>query len=149
GPGLAYDYLLPLDRLAGPGRRIIFYDQRGTGRSLRPLSRDYTLGAQVADLDAVRRAVHARKIVLLGHSWGTVVALAYAIAHPDEVASVILVGMGAPSDEEDRRSFGAGFGARKAALMKAGIVPRSRPPPHGDDCMPAFAAVLPVHFADA
>ena len=149
GPGLAHDYLLPLARLAGAGRRVIFYDQRGAGHSLRPLSRDYSLTAQVADLDAVRRAVHAQRVDLLGHSWGTVLALAYAVAHPDAVESNMLVGMGAPSDDEDRRSSGAGFSARKAALIKAGIVPRSRPAPRGDDCMPAFAAVLPVHFADA
>jgi proline iminopeptidase len=149
GPGLAHDYLLGLARLAGPDRRVVFYDQRGTGASPRPFSRDYSLDAHVADLDAVRRAIAAHKVSLLGHSWGTVVALAYAAAHPEAVASVMLVGMGAPTDAEDRRSFGAGFAARKAALIKAGIVPRSRPARQGDDCMPAFAAVLPVHFADA
>jgi pimeloyl-ACP methyl ester carboxylesterase len=149
GPGLTYDYLLPLARLADLGRRVVFYDQRGAGRSLRPLDREYGLAAQVADLDAVRRAVGADKIELVGHSWGTVVALAYAAAHPDEVAAVVLIGMGAPTDDEDRRSFGASFAARKAALVKAGLVPRSRPPPRGDDCMPAFAAVMPAHFADA
>jgi proline iminopeptidase len=149
GPGLTYDYLLPLGRLAGADRRVVFYDQRGSGRSLRPLSRDYGLVAQVSDLDAVRRAIGAQKVELLGHSWGTVVALAYAFASPDHLEAVMLVGMGAPTDEEDRRSFGAGFGPRKAALIRAGIVPRTRPPPRGDDCMPAFAAILPVHFADA
>jgi proline iminopeptidase len=149
GPGLAHDYLLPIERLAGSKRRIVFYDQRGAGRTPRPTTGDYSLGSQVADLDAVRRTVGARQVHLIGHSWGTVVALAYAAYHPEAVASVTLVGMGAPTASTDRRSFGAGFSARKAALVKAHIVPRDRPPPHGDDCMPAFAAILPVHFADA
>lgn len=149
GPGLTHDYLLPLARLAGADRQVVFYDQRGSGRSLRPISREYGLAAQVSDLDAVRRAMGAQKVVLVAHSWGTVVALAYAFSNPDDLDAIALIGMGAPTDEEDRRSFGSGFATRKAALVKAGIVPRNRPPPRGDDCMPAFAAVLPVHFADA
>jgi len=149
GPGLDQTYLLPLAWLAAADRRVVFYDQRGAGGSTRPPSGDYGLAAQVADLDAVRRSVGADRILLVGHSWGTVVALAYAAAHPDAVAALVLVGMGAPTAAEDRRSFGARFGARKAALVKAGVVKAARPAARGDDCMPAFDAILPVHFADA
>jgi len=149
GPGLDESYLWPLAWLAAPDRRVVFYDQRGAGGSTRPASGDYGLAAQVADLDAVRRELGAERVHLVAHSWGTVVALAYAEAHPDAVASLILVGMGAPTAAEDQRSFGARFGARKQALIKAGVVPSSRPAPKGEDCMPAFDAILPAHFADA
>jgi proline iminopeptidase len=149
GPGLDQAYLWPLAWLAAADRRVVFYDQRGTGASTRPVSGDYGLPAQVADLDAVRRAVGAERVHLLGHSWGTVVALAYAAAHPEAVASLILVGMGAPDAAADRRSFGARFGARKAELQRAGLIAKGRPVARGDDCMPVFDAILPVHFADA
>jgi proline iminopeptidase len=150
GPGLASDYMAPLARLAGPGRRVVLYDQRGSGRSTRSPTRDYTLAAQLADLDAVRAAVGAERVVLVGHSWGTVIALAYAFENaPLHVSKVVLVGMGAPTAAEDRRSFGAAFAARRDKLQRAGIIPRVRPPPSGDDCIAAFNATLPAHFADA
>lgn len=149
GPGLDESYLWPLAWLAAPDRRVVFYDQRGAGGSTRPASGDYGLAAQVADLDAVRREIGAERVHVVAHSWGTVVALAYAEAHPDAVASLILVGMGAPTAAEDNRSFGARFGARKQELIKAGLVPATRPATKGEDCMPAFDAILPAHFADA
>jgi proline iminopeptidase len=150
GPGLASDYLAPLARLAGPGRRVVFYDQRGSGASPRSPSRDYTLATQVADLDAVRTAVGAERVILVGHSWGTVIALAYAFENaPLYVSKVVLIGMGAPTAAEDRRSFGVAFGARRDKLVRAGLIPRARPAPTGDDCIDAFNATLPAFFADA
>lgn len=150
GPGLDESYLAALTWLAAADRRIVFYDQRGAGGSSRPPSGDYGLPAQVGDLEAVRKAVGADRIHLVAHSWGTVVALAYTAAHPAAVASLILIGMGAPTAAADRRSFGARFGERKAALVRQGVVPAAaRPDRDGDDCMPAFDAILPVHFADA
>jgi proline iminopeptidase len=149
GPGLDQSYLWPLAWLAAPDRRVVFYDQRGAGGSTRPPSGDYGLDAQVADLDAVRRELGADRVLLVAHSWGTVVALAYAAAHPDAVAALILVGMGAPTADEDHRSFGPRFGARKQALIKAGVVPATRPAQSGEDCMASFDAILPAHFADA
>src|SRR5262249_38686929 len=149
GPGLDESYLWPLAWLAAPDRRVVFYDQRGAGGSTPPAPGDYGLAPQVPDLDAVRRDVGAERVHLVAHSWGTVVALAYVAAHPDAVASLVLVGMGAPTAAEDSRSFGARFGARKQALIKAGVVPAARPAQKGEDCMPAFDAILPAHFADA
>jgi proline iminopeptidase len=149
GPGLDESYLAGLTWLAAADRRIVFYDQRGAGGSTRPPSGDYGLAAQVGDLEAVRRAVGAERLTVVAHSWGTVVALAYTAAHPTAVASLILIGMGAPSAALDRRSFGARFGDRKAALVRQGLVPSTRPASRGDDCMPSFDAILPVHFADA
>jgi len=147
GPGLSHDYLEPLQRLAGPTRRLILYDPRGTGRSGLPPS-GLDLDAQVADLDSVRRAAGVERIHVLGHSWGTVVAVAYADAHPTHVASVILVGMGAPTEASDRASFGRAFAARKAELVRAGVIAKKAPQIRGDDCMAVFDAVLPVHFFD-
>ena len=154
GPGLSHEYLLPLAALAGDKRSVFFYDARGSGRS--GSSPDLGLDAQVLDLDAVRKASGATRVHVLGHSWGTVIALAYARDFPERVASLVLVGMGAPTAAADRKSFGAAFAARKAALQKLGLVggppTAGRRGPAGDpatqDCMASFNAVLPVHFAD-
>lgn len=146
GPGLSHDYLLSLAALAGPTRSVLFYDPRGSGRS--GASPDLSLDAQVLDLDAVRKASGAAKVHVLGHSWGTVIALAYTVSFPERVASLVLVGMGAPTAAADRKSFGAAFSARKAQLAKLGVIPKERPSSDGVDCMPSFNATLPVHFAD-
>jgi pimeloyl-ACP methyl ester carboxylesterase len=148
GPGLSHDYLAPLAKLAGPERRVVLYDPRGTGASELPPS-GLDLDAQVADLDAVRRAAGVERIHVLGHSWGTLVAIAYADEHPTHVASVILVGMGAPTEASDRASFGRRFAGRKAQLLRTGVIAKKKAPTlRGDDCMPIFDAILPVHFAD-
>ena len=91
GPDFDHRYLLPdLDRL-GDRFRLIYYDQRGRGRSaneVRP--EDVTLALDLDDLDKVRQFFRLATPVLLGHSWGAVLALEYAVRHvracpdPDE-----------------------------------------------------------------
>ena len=85
GPGLTHAYMVQNDvwkRMAA-GRRVVFYDQRGNGRSTRlEANAPQTMEAQVADLEAVRVALHADKIDLVGDSFGGFVVLAYTLAHP-------------------------------------------------------------------
>jgi proline iminopeptidase len=75
-------------------RMVVFYDQRGTGRSksansaAQPLTQD--MPAQVADLEAVRQALNLNKLALLGDSYGGLLAMAYAAAYPQHVARLIL-----------------------------------------------------------
>lgn len=93
GPGLTHAYMVQNDiwtRLA-QGRRVVFYDQRGVGRSTR-LAPDasQTIDAQISDLEAVRLAVHADRFDLVGDSFGGLIALAYTLAHPDRVAHLIV-----------------------------------------------------------
>jgi proline iminopeptidase len=73
GPDVDSAYLLPdLDRLAN-SRRLIYYDQRGRGRSAEGvLPGDVTVASDLEDLDAVRKHFNADAPVLLAHSWGTV-----------------------------------------------------------------------------
>ena len=93
GPGLTHAYMVQNDvwqRLA-VGRQVVFYDQRGNGRSTRLAEgAAQTMDAQVADLDAVRAALHADKIDLLGDSFGGFVVLAYTLAHPEHVRRLIV-----------------------------------------------------------
>ena len=73
GPDFDQAYLRPeLDELAD-AYRLIYYDQRGRGKSaedVRP--ENVTLASHLSDLDAVRRHFRLDAPVLLGHSWGTV-----------------------------------------------------------------------------
>src|SRR5438132_13967303 len=88
GPGASHDYLRPgLDALAAPDRRrLLYYDQRGSGRS--PLAAGVAPASwqqHVADLDAVRAHLGGAPMTLVGYSWGALLALLYAVQHPAHV----------------------------------------------------------------
>jgi proline iminopeptidase len=90
GPGADYRYLLGLAQLADE-YRVVFYDQRGTGLSPRVPASSITLDTFIADLDAFVDAFgQGRPVHVLGHSWGAMLASAYAGAHPSKVDRLIL-----------------------------------------------------------
>jgi proline iminopeptidase len=99
GPGFDHNYVLCSDAwdTLARGRRIVFYDQRGTGRSS-PLAsgQSCTLADQIDDLDALRAELKADRIDLLGHSWGGYLVMAYAARHPERVAHLIIADSAAP-----------------------------------------------------
>lgn len=75
--------------------RIVLFDQRGCGRSTPLLSRKSHLEFNttrhlVSDIESMRRHLSIDSWVVLGASWGTTLALAYAQAHPDRVAALVL-----------------------------------------------------------
>jgi proline iminopeptidase len=104
GPGAHHDYLLPQYDLLARGRRLRYYDQRGGGQS--PVGRDVPVDwrAHVADLDALIGQWQAAPATLLGYSWGGLLALLYATAHPDRVARLALVCPAATTADGRRRS---------------------------------------------
>lgn len=72
---------------------VVYYDQRGSGRSQRPSDPDlYSLPILVSDIDVLRDHLGAERVILLGHSFGSILALEYAAAHPERVAGLILTG---------------------------------------------------------
>src|SRR5919205_1207105 len=91
GPGNTMQSILPdLEPLA-KNRRIIYYDQRGNGRSdLLKGSDKLTISKHVEDLEAVRAYFKLDKMALLGNSWGGLLIAYYAVAHPDRVERMIL-----------------------------------------------------------
>jgi proline iminopeptidase len=105
GPDFDSAYLLPdLDRLAS-AYRLIYYDQRGRGRSADGVQPDaVTLTSDLEDLDAVRQHFQLEHSVLLGHSWGTVLALEYALRHPERVSQMTLMNP-APASATDLAMF--------------------------------------------
>ncbi|RRN63864.1 proline iminopeptidase-family hydrolase [Caulobacter sp. 602-1] len=77
GPGAAHNYLLSLKALADE-RPVIFYDQLGCGKADAPTNEAlYTIDRSVEEVDAVRAALGLDKVVLLGHSWGALLAIEY------------------------------------------------------------------------
>ncbi len=80
--------------LEGPrlerSQRVVYYDQRGAGRSERPWTAHYALDTLVEDVEALRRALGVPKIAVLGHSFGGITALEYAARYPDRVSKLVL-----------------------------------------------------------
>ncbi|WP_232318175.1 proline iminopeptidase-family hydrolase [Sphingomonas sp. TDK1] len=77
GPGAAHNYLLSMQALADE-RPVIFFDQLGCGKADAPEDeRIYTIQRAVDEVDAVREALGLRRVVLYGHSWGTLQAIEY------------------------------------------------------------------------
>ncbi|MCB0323393.1 MAG: proline iminopeptidase-family hydrolase [Bdellovibrionales bacterium] len=90
GPGYPHDYLEPLAALA-QDRPVVFYDQLGCGRSERPDNPSlWTVERAVLELDALRKHLKLRRVHLYGHSWGSMVAVDYALTWPDGLESLIL-----------------------------------------------------------
>ena len=100
GPGLSHIYMLQNDvwtRLSH-NRQIVFYDQRGTGKSkhVKP-DPSWGMDAQVADMEAVRAKFGFQKFNLVGDSYGGLLAMAYAAAHPEHIDKLILSDSAAPA----------------------------------------------------
>jgi len=91
GPGASHEYLLPWLLPLARTHRLVFLDQRGSGKSEKlDDPRGYTVEAMVEDLEAVRRALQLGRIDLLGHSCGGVLAQAYALRYPQQVKHLVL-----------------------------------------------------------
>jgi proline iminopeptidase len=111
GPGAHHDYLLPGFDALVRGRELIYYDQRGGGRS--PVGREVPVGwrEQVADLEALRVHWKLDRLTLAGYSWGGLLAELYAIEHPRRVERLALVSP-APAWRSARDEFERRFQAR-------------------------------------
>jgi proline iminopeptidase len=103
GPGFDHNYLLcgdVWDTLA-KGRRIVFYDQRGDGRSSELKDgQPCGLAEQIDDIEALRSHLGFEKIDLLGHSWGGYLVMAYAARHPERIAHLMIVDSAAPKIQD-------------------------------------------------
>ena len=98
GPGNSLNSILPdLEPLA-KNRRVIYYDQRGGGRSDLIKDREkLAIGKHIADLEAVRTHFKLDKMTLLGNSWGGMLIGYYAAAHPDKVERMVFHSPGEPT----------------------------------------------------
>lgn len=100
GPGLSHDYLTPYFETLARKYQVIFYDQRGCGKTEFPKdTSSITLENLVNDLEAIRTHLKIGKLNLISHSWGTTIALTYAKKYPDNLKRLILISP-APANSE-------------------------------------------------
>jgi proline iminopeptidase len=91
GPGLNFDYLAPDLTPLEEHFTLIYYDQRGAGRSTLISEPEFlTVSAHVADLESVRRHFGLDRMALFGHSWGALLAAYYSIEYPDHLSAIVL-----------------------------------------------------------
>ncbi|MEM6760704.1 MAG: alpha/beta fold hydrolase [Pseudomonadota bacterium] len=91
---------------------VTLMDQRGCGRS-RPRAGDTVDALEnnstahlIADIEALRQHLNVEAWVLFGGSWGSTLAMAYAQAHPDRVAGMVLAGVATTSPRDLRWLYG-------------------------------------------
>lgn len=117
GPGASHQYFLPHLLPLARHHRLVFIDERGSGRSQRLAnSSGYTLEAMSCDVDAVRRALGYRQTDVLGHSFGGILAQDYTIRYREHVRRLILAGTGSSASRIDQ----------DFAAIKAGLSPELR-----------------------
>jgi proline iminopeptidase len=129
GPGAHHDYLLPYFADLADGYRLLFYDQRGGGRSR--VGRPSAVGWRdhVADLEVLRQEWGLERLTLLGYSWGGLLALLYATQHVARTGAMVLVAPAAGwgdyhhrfKEEFARRSASQEVKRMKAKLEESGL----------------------------
>jgi proline iminopeptidase len=91
GPGASHDYFLPYLLPLARHNRLVFIDERGSGKSQKLEDvHQYTVENMVEDVEAVRQGLGLGKINLLGHSYGGVLAQAYALKYQQNLSHLIL-----------------------------------------------------------
>ncbi len=98
GPGGDHSGFKPAFSPLAERMQLIYVDHRGLGRSARGPQASYTLDNNVEDLEALRLYLGLGKVVVIGVSYGGMVALAYASRYPESVSHLIAI-VTAPSYE--------------------------------------------------
>ena len=100
GPGNDYRYLLPIKQLANH-YYVVFYDQRGTGLSPRVPAEELSLETSLDDLhNIINYYSPEKKVNLIGHSWGAMLASGYIGMHPEKINKAVLVEPGLLTTEK-------------------------------------------------
>jgi proline iminopeptidase len=91
GPGVDHTSAKPAFAPLTQTLQLVYFDHRGQGRSARGPKATYTLDNNVEDMEALRRYLGLDQIVVLGTSYGGMVALTYAARYPQQVSHLIVV----------------------------------------------------------
>jgi proline iminopeptidase len=128
GPGADHSDFLPALEPLARRHRLILIDERGSGRSERLENpAGYTLGCMVKDLECVRKHLQLEQWVVLGHSFGGILAQAYAVRHPNRLLGLVLAGAGSSArcidaDFHDlRKRLPGALRSRLASCERTGI----------------------------
>jgi proline iminopeptidase len=146
GPGFSHQYLQSLSALAADAK-LVFFDQRGTGRSDKAVPRGYTIDANVEDVEQLRRQLGLDRLILFGHSWGGMLAQAYILKYPARVSKLVLADTFSSASDVDAA----------LARMLAAVPPETRAIyeryereglyRHGDHYPEEYQAALDIAYA--
>ncbi|WP_234400599.1 alpha/beta fold hydrolase [Virgibacillus senegalensis] len=90
GPGSEHRFFLPFVLPLSHKYKLIFYDQRGCGKSEPHGNKPYSMAEEVNTLELLRSELKLEKMNLFGESWGSMLALLYATTYPDRVNKIFL-----------------------------------------------------------
>ena len=125
GPGLNPVYMQPVWEDLARRHRVIVLHQRGTGKSILPVvdAAHLSVDAYVDDLEALRKHLGLQKLVLVGHSWGGMLAMLYLSRQPAHVEKLVLLDPGG-LDPSFMKPFGENLRAKLTesdlAMLQAG-----------------------------
>lgn len=95
GPGYnSYSFEKTIGQQLEQHFQVVYFDERGTGRSERPKSGDYAMSTLIADIDELRKSLGLPQISVMGQSFGGSIALEYAARYPQHVQRLILMDAG-------------------------------------------------------
>jgi proline iminopeptidase len=148
GPDFDVSYLLPdMDRLSD-AFRLIYYDQRGRGRSAAHVQpADVSIQSDVDDLERVRAFFGLETLAILGHSWGGLLAMEYATRYPARVSQLILLNTAFVSHDDfllfrEERQRRATADLERATALKSTTLYQEGDPD-------TVAAYYRIHFSTA
>lgn len=90
GPGSEHRFFLPHVLPLSQKFKLVFYDQRGCGKSEPSINNQYSIEDEVKALELLRKELKLEKINLFGESWGSMLALLYATTYPERVNKILL-----------------------------------------------------------
>lgn len=129
-------------RLFDPARfHAVLFDQRGAGRSHPHLATHAnTTQHLVADIEMIRTHMGFERMLVVGGSWGSTLALAYAEAHPERVSGLVLRAVFLGSDAEVDWAFRRAPAELRPDLYESFVA--ALPEPERADPLKAYVARL-------
>ena len=91
GPGFSSWNLSPIQQHLATDYRVLLMDMRGIGENKNQPVEDGLINRWIEDIDALRKQENAGQLILIGHSWGALMAQLYARQYPNRIARLILI----------------------------------------------------------
>ncbi|MGE5098905.1 MAG: alpha/beta fold hydrolase, partial [Deltaproteobacteria bacterium] len=127
GPGMDHETIFGDFTVLGAKHTVIFYDQRGGGRSTLPADTSTLVAArQVQDLEELRKHFGVERVILVAHSYGPLLAASYAIAHPANVKRMVFFGPVPPRRGTFWQRFGQSLNSRLDSTQRAAMAVAGR-----------------------
>lgn len=127
GPGMDLESIYGDFTVLGARHVVIFYDQRGGGKSELPADTMRLVAPrQIQDLDELRQHFKLTKVTLIAHSYGPLLAASYALAHPEAVKRMVFFGPVPPYRGDFSARYGTALNARLDNAQRAAMRTASR-----------------------